>query len=116
MYRDYDPTLGRYLEADPIGLAGGDNVYGYVGGNPVGAIDPSGLFPPLAIPVAIGIEELISTELTVVVGGYAITNLASIPVDGRSPTASECSLAKKLLKQFERLAAKYGLKLPAKKG
>ena len=43
MYRDYDPSLGRYLQADPIGLAGGDNVYGYVGGNPLHSIDTDGL-------------------------------------------------------------------------
>ena len=41
-HRDYDPTTGRYLQADPIGLAGGENVYGYVGGNPVGRVDPDG--------------------------------------------------------------------------
>jgi len=45
-YRDYDPTLGRYLEADPIGLAGGENVYGYVGENPLGRVDPLGLAYP----------------------------------------------------------------------
>ncbi len=42
-HRDFDPTTGRYIQADPIGLAGGSNLYLYAGGNPVGAIDPLGL-------------------------------------------------------------------------
>ena len=42
-FRDYDPRLGRYIESDPIGLAGGVNTYTYANGNPVGIVDPSGL-------------------------------------------------------------------------
>jgi RHS repeat-associated protein len=48
-FRDYDPATGRYLEVDPIGLAGGVNPYAYVGSNPVGRVDPKGDIANVAI-------------------------------------------------------------------
>jgi uncharacterized protein RhaS with RHS repeats len=41
--RIYSPTLGRFLQTDPIGFNGGMNPYAYAGGNPVNSADPLGL-------------------------------------------------------------------------
>ncbi len=41
-HRYYDPGTGRFLNRDPIGYAGGVNVYGYVANSPLSRIDPSG--------------------------------------------------------------------------
>jgi RHS repeat-associated protein len=42
-YRYYSLSVGRWLTRDPIGLAGGINLYGFVENNPIGRIDPLGL-------------------------------------------------------------------------
>lgn len=51
--RYYDPTSGQFTQLDPIGLAGGLNLYGFAGGDPVNFSDPFGLTacdPPESCP------------------------------------------------------------------
>jgi RHS repeat-associated protein len=50
-FRVYSPSLGRWLQADPVGLAGGDtNLYRAEADGPIGNLDPSGLHPPDRLP------------------------------------------------------------------
>lgn len=53
--RYYKPSAGRFISEDPIGLAGGSNIYTYVGNSPLHYIDPYGLTPEgAAIGGAVG--------------------------------------------------------------
>jgi RHS repeat-associated protein len=69
MNRDYVPNWGRYLQADPIGLAGGLNPYRYADANPYKYVDSRGLqvaipgpagipLPPLPLPTTSGSNAL----------------------------------------------------------
>ncbi len=73
--RYYDPSTGRFLQKDPVGLTGGINSYGYVINNPVNLIDPFGLAPSFmdcfirCVSEHYGIEEAL---LRTIVGINAI--------------------------------------------
>ena len=68
--RNYNPVLGRWIQRDPIGYQGGINLYGYVGGGPVGAADPDGLrglniligAPGVSTAFDFGYDKTISTN------------------------------------------------------
>jgi YD repeat-containing protein len=46
--RVYDQRSGRWTQEDPLGIAGGLNLFQYNGGNPVAYSDPFGLCPPIS--------------------------------------------------------------------
>lgn len=47
--RDYDPSLGRYIEADPLGIEAGQNIYSYAKSDPLTLTDPTGEFVPAPV-------------------------------------------------------------------
>lgn len=43
-HRAYSASLGRWISADPLGESAGMNLYSYLGGDAINAVDPLGLF------------------------------------------------------------------------
>jgi uncharacterized protein RhaS with RHS repeats len=75
-YRLYKPGFGRWLSRDPIAEQGGINLYGYVGGNPVNAVDPTGQYAAVAPGMSMAGGGAVASPAIAVgasaLGGYAI--------------------------------------------
>lgn len=73
-HRIYDPSSGRYIQSDPLGLIGGPSGYLYAGGNALSRVDPLGLtdlnlFPRGSAQYS-SAQKFISPPGTYVVGAH----------------------------------------------
>lgn len=69
----YVPVQGRSTQPDPIGLAGGLNLYGYAGGDPINRSDPFGLCAESADSTKVTVQCPDGSQET----QYATTSVAS---------------------------------------
>jgi RHS repeat-associated protein len=79
--RYFNPSSGQFTQADPMGIAGGMNAFGFAGGDPVNYGDPFGLCPPDPIcQLAIGISSAIAShpkvEKVLRIAGAAVVDAA----------------------------------------
>lgn len=79
--RYYDPMGGQFTQPDPIGLAGGLNLYGYAGGDPINFSDPFGLSPCLAGPVAMRVCAAVITAAGAAIGAAAAQVVSNVAED-----------------------------------
>ena len=98
--REYDPTSGRYIQADPLGLVDGASVYGYALQNPGRYVDPRGTcVGPLVIPcgfIAIGGGSgtgiLSGAGTGIAIGlGIGVAVIPSTPSDGTGSKAEKAT-------------------------
>jgi len=99
-FRDYDPSIGRYVEADPLGLKAGPDLYGYVRGEPLKRLDPRGLASFVDEWGTYNIDQPTSCIEDPITCGQ------NVPDDSAKPVCfTRCALAKLIVGEFQAKAA-----------
>jgi uncharacterized protein RhaS with RHS repeats len=65
-----------------LGIVGGFNTYGYVGGNPIAANDPSGLIAPQVFGAVIGLGSNLASQLGSNGGNFCAVNISQLATAG----------------------------------
>jgi len=116
-FRDYDPSAGRYVQSDPIGLGGGVSTYGYANQSPVLNIDPYGLQSILscgnpanaATCAAAGIGASAGTSGGYVGASGAAAAAASTLLTGDSAKTESCPQVDKCQKIYATIREVLGI-------
>jgi RHS repeat-associated protein len=57
-WRDYDPSSGRYVQSDPLGVSAAANTYAYAAGDPYTEYDPQGLLVHATFYISEGLLQI----------------------------------------------------------
>jgi uncharacterized protein RhaS with RHS repeats len=109
--RYYDPSTGRYIESDPIGLAGGLNTFSYALNQPTRYVDPTGniaIADDLVIGIGLGVGAILMSPP----GQVAIKKT----VDAISELCTPGDPCDEIIRQIRDIAGKLRSKLAQQNG